>query len=236
MADKLLPEQIAKRLRREILRGTLRPGASIKERDNAAELGVSRTPMREAIRILSLEGLVELRPSRSPIVADPTWKEVVDNLEVLKALELLSGELAVAHASEADIDAAAAVQARMEKLAPTTDEIDLFEVDMEFHSALVRASGNPALAETHSTYLAKLWRARFLGSRIGRSQQRVFDEHNGIIQGLRDRDRRKVKSTISAHLDALRRQIRRHFDTNTRVGELQPNPTTEAADDVTPAK
>ncbi|QDC08679.1 GntR family transcriptional regulator [Oceanicola sp. D3] len=222
MADKLLPEQIAKRLRREILRGALRPGASIKERDNAAELGVSRTPMREAIRILSLEGLVELRPSRSPIVADPTWKEVVDNLEVLKALELLSGELAVAHATEAEIDAAAAVQARMEELAPTTDEIDLFEIDMEFHSAIVRASGNPALAETHGTYLAKLWRARFLGSRIGRSQQRVFDEHNGIIQGLRDRDKRKVKVTISAHLDALRRQIRRHFDTNTRVGELQP--------------
>ncbi|MBS8225114.1 GntR family transcriptional regulator [Vannielia litorea] len=222
MADKLLPEQIAKRLRREILRGTLRPGASIKERDNAAELGVSRTPMREAIRILSLEGLVELRPSRSPIVADPTWKEVVDNLEVLKALELLSGELAVAHATEADIDAAAAVQARMEALAPTTDEIDLFEIDMQFHSAIVRASGNSALSETHGTYLAKLWRARFLGSRIGRSQQRVFDEHNGIIEGLRNRDKRKVKSTISTHLDALRRQIRRHFDTNTRVGALQP--------------
>ncbi|MCO6384807.1 MAG: GntR family transcriptional regulator [Vannielia sp.] len=236
MSDKLLPEQIAKRLRREILRGKLRPGASIKERDNAAELGVSRTPMREAIRILSLEGLVELRPSRSPIVSDPTWKEVVDNLEVLKALELLSGELAVVNATEADIDAAAAVQARMEELAPTTDEIDLFEIDMEFHSAVVRAAGNPALAETHGAYLAKMWRARFLGSRIGRSQQRVFDEHNGIIEGLRERDKRRVKATISAHLDALRRQIRRHFDTNTRVGELQTPQATDKASDVTTAK
>lgn len=222
MSEKLLPEQIAKRLRRDILRGKLPPGASIKERDNAAELGVSRTPMREAIRMLSREGLVLLRPSRSPIVADPTWKEVVDNLDVLQALELLSGELACAHASDEQIDKAARVQTRMEELAPTTDEIDLFEIDMEFHSAIVEASGNAALAETHRAYLARMWRARFLGSRIGRSQQRVFDEHTGIIDGLRARDKRKVKSTIASHLDALRRQIRRHFDTNTRIGELQP--------------
>jgi len=222
MPEKLLPVQIANRLRRDILRGKLAPGASIKERDNAAELGVSRTPMREAIRLLSREGLVELRPSRSPIVADPTWKEVVDNLDVLKALELLSGELACQNAGEAEIEAASAIQARMEALADSTDEIDLFEIDMEFHMAIVAAAGNDALAQTHRVYLARMWRARFLGSRIGRSQQVVFDEHNAIVEGLRARDKRKVKSTISHHLDALRRQIRKHFDDNTRVGELKP--------------
>ena len=68
MPDLTLPEQIAQSLRRDILRGRLSPGDSIKERDNAAERGVSRTPRREAIRILAQEGLVILRPSRSPIV------------------------------------------------------------------------------------------------------------------------------------------------------------------------
>ncbi|MEQ9673915.1 MAG: winged helix-turn-helix domain-containing protein, partial [Roseovarius indicus] len=69
MAEGILAEQIANQLRRDILRGKLAPGASIKERDNAAEMGVSRTPMREAIRILAQDGLVILRPARSPIVA-----------------------------------------------------------------------------------------------------------------------------------------------------------------------
>ena len=67
MAEHSLPDQIADELRRDILRGRLVPGDAIKERDNATEMGVSRTPLREAVRILAKEGLVDLRPARSPI-------------------------------------------------------------------------------------------------------------------------------------------------------------------------
>lgn len=89
-----LADHIAAQLRHSILRGTLPPGTLIKERDTAAEMHVSRTPMREAIRILAKEGLVLLRPARSPIVARLDAKAVADQAQVLIALEILSAQLA----------------------------------------------------------------------------------------------------------------------------------------------
>src|SRR5210317_61873 len=128
MPKNSLAEKIATRLRRDILRGKLKPGSPIKERDNAAELGVSRTPMREAIRILAKEGLVELRPARSPIVAQPGFKEVEDLAAVLIALEKLSVELACLHATETDLTRIQALVQRMSDTFDHTDPLDMFEL------------------------------------------------------------------------------------------------------------
>ena len=100
-----IPAAIADRLRREILTGTIPPGSPIKERDHAERLGISRTPLREAVRILAQEGLVTLRPLRSPLVTDMTRAEALDEVAVLRLLELHGGELACAHAPEAEIAA-----------------------------------------------------------------------------------------------------------------------------------
>lgn len=212
MGDRTLPEQIAQQLRRDILRGTLAPGDSIKERDNAAEMGVSRTPMREAIRILSKEGLVILRPSRSPIVAKPTLKEVTDWIEVLCALEILSGELACQRASQAEIENIASLQVYMEENYDSMDSIDVFEIDMSFHIAIAEASHNPSLAETHAAYLSRLWRARYLSAIRRRSRDRVLRQHTGIVQGLMNRDADQAKGQIHAHLEHLLINIRHRFE------------------------
>ncbi len=211
MAEENRFEHIANRLRRGILRGDLAPGSPIKERDNAAEMGVSRTPMREAIRQLANEGLVVLRPSRSPIVADPSWKEISDCMDLVRALELLSGELACAKATDEEIDQIAAIQTRMEEKADAIDEIDLFEIDMEFHVAIVRASHNIPLAETHRSLLSRLWRARFLGSRVGRNQDRVFAQHQAIMAALRARDSAAFQAELRNHLSILKQQIRQFY-------------------------
>lgn len=211
MAEENRFEHISNRLRRAILRGDLGPGSPIKERDNAAEMGVSRTPMREAIRQLANEGLVILRPARSPIVADPSWKEISDCMDLVRALELLSGELACAKATDAEIDEIAAIQARMEDSAGAVDEIDLFEIDMEFHVAIVRASHNIPLAETHRSLLSRLWRARYLGSRVGRNQDRVFAQHNAILAALRQRDASTFQAELRNHLSILKQQIRKFY-------------------------
>lgn len=211
MADENRFEHIANRLRRAILRGDLAPGSPIKERDNATEMGVSRTPMREAIRQLANEGLVILRPSRSPIVADPSWKEISDCMDLVRALELLSGELACAKATDAEIEQIAAIQAKMEAQSDEIDEIDLFEIDMEFHVAIVRASHNVPLAETHRALLSRLWRARFLGSRAGRNQDRVYAQHNAILTALRNRDSAAYQAELRSHLSILKQQIRQFY-------------------------
>ncbi|MDS9466733.1 GntR family transcriptional regulator [Paracoccus sp. MBLB3053] len=211
MTEDSLAEAIAYELRREILRGNLPPGAPIKERDNAERQGVSRTPMREAIRILAKEGLVQLRPLRSPIVADPSLEEIIDQIRVLHALELLSGELACHKATDDEIAAIGALKDRIEEIYGDADTLDVFELDMQFHSAIVAASHNAALAETHGAYMARLWRARYLSARRRLSRDRVLRQHMAIHSALSARDVPAIKAEIGAHLGAMIDNIEDHF-------------------------
>lgn len=226
MAEPILAETIAKHLRREILRGRLPPGASIKERDNAADLGVSRTPMREAIRILAKEGLVVLRPSRSPIVAQHDFKEVSDQAQVLIALEKLSAEVACAEATDDDIARIAAIVRHMSEHFDDTDPLDMFEIDMSFHTAIAEASHNRALAETHRTFLQRLWRARYLAASQRRNRERVVNEHTRILDALKRRDPDAARSAIDNHLWHLAEDIRKVMEAERRqenpsLGEIQ---------------
>ncbi|WOI55382.1 GntR family transcriptional regulator [Palleronia sp. LCG004] len=212
MADESLPKQIAAELRRDILRGKLKPGAPIKERDTALEMGVSRTPMREAIRILAQEGLVVLRLSRSPLVADPPFDEVVDQLVVLQALEKLSAELACRNATEEDIDRIVEIADRMEREFYTADRLDSFENDMEFHKAIAVASRNHALAETHHAYLARLWRIRYLTSRRRKNRSVVLEQHAAILDALRRRDHAALDKALEDHTGHLAEDMRQVFE------------------------
>lgn len=211
-SDDTLPAQIAEQLRRDILRGKLAPGATIKERDNAAEMGVSRTPMREAIRILATEGLVILRPARSPIVAQPSFKQIADNIEVLLALELMSADLACQTASDAQIAAVVEAQNNLERNYDVLDAIDIFELDMAFHIAIAEASNNKVLIDTHKSILARMWRARYLSARRARSRARVIRQHNLIVDGLVRRDPEMVRHNLQDHLDNLLGNVREYFE------------------------
>lgn len=207
MPNKSLPEQIANRLRRDILRGVLTPGAAVKERDSAARMGVSRTPMREAIRILAKEGLIELRPSRTPVVARPDAKAIADQVVVLIALEQLSAELACRFATDREIAEISDISDQMSEHFDTTDPLDMFEIDMTFHTAIARASQNVVLAETHGTFLARLWRARYLAAIQRRSRERVVSQHEAIVAAMRARDPVATRAAIDAHLQNLAEDI-----------------------------
>ncbi|WP_137700662.1 GntR family transcriptional regulator [Marimonas lutisalis] len=212
MTDQTLPDQIAQTLRRDILRGKLAPGDSIKERDNAAEMGVSRTPMREAIRILAKEGLVILRPSRSPIVASPSLQEITDNIEVLSCLELKSAQLACERATDDELQEIQRIQQHMEAVYDTVDPIDVFEIDMSFHIAIARASHNPSMAEAHNAFLSRLWRARYLSAIRKRSRDRVLSQHRAIVAGLLSRDPEAVTREIGSHLEHLVINVQHRFE------------------------
>lgn len=207
VTEKPLAEQIADQLRRDILRGKLAPGTSIKERDNAAEMGVSRTPMREAIRILSQEGLIDLRPARSPIVSQLTVKQVSDDVEVLLAVEILSAELACSRATPEDIAEITDLQNQIIARFDHADPLDIFEIDMEFHSAIARASHNAPLAEIHRTFLARLWRGRFLAAIKRRNRDRIVAHHNEILRALKARDPLAIRSSLLGHMGNLRPDI-----------------------------
>ncbi len=211
MAEENRAENIANLLRRNILRGVLEPGAPIKERDNALEMGVSRTPMREAIRILAKEGLVTLRPSRSPTVAQPTLKEVSDAIEVLRSLEMLSVRLACERASDEEVARIRVLERRMAEAYDSFDDVERFELDMSFHRAITLAAHNEMLAETHSAYLARLWRARYLSAIKKRSRDRVLAQHKAIADGLERRDVDGARKHLNAHLEHLVVNVREYF-------------------------
>lgn len=212
-SESSLAHNIAANLRRQILLEKLLPGAPIKERDSAADLGVSRTPMREAIRILAQEGLVVLRPSRSPVVADPSLKDVTDDLDVIRALEVLSAELACKNASDAEIEEIRAIHEKLVAEFDTASKVDLFEIDMAFHQSIARASGNGALAETHGAYLSRLWRARYLSASQRRNRERVVRQHGAIMDALLTRDAARSKREVDSHLGSFADHIAASFDT-----------------------
>lgn len=206
-----IPASIAARLRREILNGDLPPGTALKERDHAERLGISRTPLREAVRILAQEGLVTLRPLRSPVVANPTLQEVRDELAVLRALELLSGALACANATEDEIARVARLAAWVDGQYHSGDKIDVFDVDMEMHRAIVEASHNAALIRTHAEYLGRLWRVRFLSAQLRLENNKTLADHAGMVEALQRRDEVALQQHIGAHVDSILANVEDHF-------------------------
>ena len=210
-ADRTFPAGIAARLRREILTGELPPGSPLKERDNAQRLGVSRTPLREAVRILGQEGLVTLRPLRSPVVADPSLAEVLDEIAVLRQLEIFSGGLACQNATPEEIEAIAALAADVAAHHATGDKVDVFDQDMRMHTAIADAAHNAALSRTYREYLARLWRVRFVSARERADAPRVLADHQDMIAALRARDSQRMTAAIASHLDGMVRNITRHF-------------------------
>ncbi len=207
-----LPEQIAHGLRRDILRGALPPGTPVKERDHATDLGVSRTPMREAIRILAQEGLVQLRPARSPIVAAPSFDEIAQHIEVLTALEVLSAKLACERATSEQIAQIAALADEMAAHYDSRDMLDVFEIDMAFHRAIVAAAHNPVLSEMHGALLARLWRARYLSASRKRSRDRALSQHAAMVTALQARDAGATSAHVLEHLEHLLVNVREFFD------------------------
>ncbi|WP_323765784.1 GntR family transcriptional regulator [Marinovum sp.] len=225
MAAESRAEQIADRLRRDILLGVLAPGAAIKERDSAQDMGVSRTPMREAIRILAKEGLVALRPSRSPVVAQPTLEDVTDAIDVLTALELLSVRLACERASDAEIAAIREIEREVAAQYGGLDPVARFEHDMGFHKTIAAAAHNAMLAETHGAYLARLWRARYLSTLNPKAKSGILVQHAAIAEALGARDAATAEAHLAAHLAQLRVNVRDFFQSTavaSAAGQRRP--------------
>ena len=195
-----LAAEAADSLREFILLGKLEPGAPVRERDLAEAFGISRTPLKEALRLLEAEGLIEYGPTRRPSVADPSLKQINEWLRVQGALEALAGELFCETATDQDIARIEALNARHIEVRSTGTPLEAFRCDMDFHTAIVAASGNQALIETHKTYNARLWRVRFLSSKRKRSIAKTDEQHARIVAALKVRDAAQSAEALRTHL------------------------------------
>lgn len=200
LARQSLGNQVADVLRAQVLLGELAPGDNIPERETSTALGVSRTPLREALLILEAEGLVEMSPAKSPMVADPSLVELTQMLLVQSALEALAGEIACTEATQSEIEEIEETHNRMVATAHVADPIEFFQIDMAFHEAVVAASKNDALIKAHNQFHVRLWRARFLTAGEEATRETSIRDHAAIVEGLRRRDKEKVSGSMRDHL------------------------------------
>lgn len=196
-----LAEEAANTLREFILLGKLAPGMPVPERDLAEALGISRTPLKEALRILENEGLVVYGPTRRPRVADPTLEELAQNLAVLGVLEALAGELACANATDEEIARVTELCNRMSNAPIGTDPLEFFKWDMEFHKTIIRAARNAPLLESHNLFNARLWRARFISSKLRTGRNSTLGQHEDIVDALQRRDATATAGHLRRHLE-----------------------------------
>jgi len=199
---KTLAERVADELRDLVLLEKFAPGANIHERETAQALGVSRTPLRESLRILAAEGLIDIEPNRPPKVANPSIAELGSLLEVQGVLEALAGELACQHADESAISNIVDIEATMRSASEKSDPLAFFQLDMKFHSLIVAASANQPLIQTHQLYNARLWRARFISSRQRVNRPGTLEQHALIVQSLTDRNKKACAKALKNHLRA----------------------------------
>ena len=211
---KSLAERVADELRNLVLLEKLKPGAAIPERETAEGLGISRTPLRESLRILASEGLVVIEPNRPPRVANPSLAEIKDLLQVQGALEALAGALACENADETEIQQIKSMETQMQQASGVNhpeDPLAFFQLDMNFHEAIVAASGNADLKNTHKMYNGRLWRARFISSRLQVNRVGTLAQHANIVAALITRDADACSDALRKHLDTGYQNIKSVF-------------------------
>lgn len=195
-------------IRDMIIEGKLAPGMRINEGQVGAMLGVSRTPLREAIKSLVGEGLVEILPAKGAVVRRFSIADIRDILEVIKALEQSAAQLACERASDAEIQAIVALHEEMLEFYRSQNRLAYFKLNQAIHSALVRASGNPVLAETHEQLQARIKRIRFIGNETPDRWAGAVADHEAMIEALRRRDAPALVEAVGLHLDRTLDRVR----------------------------
>ena len=200
-------------LRQAILRGELAPGERLMEIQLAERLGVSRTPIREAIRKLELEGLVTMIPRKGAEVANITEKNLKDVLEVRRALEELAIRLACERIDQERLLELQGKRYQVEKAIKTKDTGSIASADVDFHDTIVEASGNARLTQLVSNLGEQMYRYRFEYIKDSDRHAQIIEEHRLMYESIRQRDQEKAAAAARAHIDAqeeaIMRKIRR---------------------------
>lgn len=194
-------------LRQAILTGELKPGERLMEIHLANKLGVSRTPIREAIRKLELEGLVTMIPRRGAEVAQITEKSMNDVLEVRRALDALCVELACERITEEDLGRLKQACDAFEAAVRTKDVKKVAKADVELHDIIVQATGNQRLIQLINNLSEQMYRYRFEYIKDIGQHQRLIDEHRMIYESIVKKDREAASHAAHVHIDNQKKAI-----------------------------
>jgi DNA-binding GntR family transcriptional regulator len=195
-----LHEQARDRLRTLIVRGDLAPGAAILETRLSEELGISRTPLREALKLLAAEGLLELRSNRSAQIAPLRPAEIDEIFEVISAIEGIAAQFAASRITDPELRRLSQLQERMETHHEGGRLDDYFKINQEIHSFIVACAKNAVLKSTHDTLLARAERARYFALSSRSRWDDSVREHRQILKALKMRDGTAAARALTQHV------------------------------------
>lgn len=196
----VLHAAVVARLRDMITEGVLAPGQRLNERVLCEQLDISRTPLREAFKVLATEGLIVLLPNRGAQVAKMGRDEVVHAFQVMGALEGLSGELACANVTEEELDQIKALHRQMAACHRKRDLPGYYRLNRAIHERINAAARNPVLTQVYRTVNARLHALRFRSNFDRKKWDAALAEHERMIELLEARDGEAMRKLLVEHL------------------------------------
>jgi len=184
-----------------IIEGQLAAGMRLNETELGVQLGVSRTPLREAIKTLASEGLIELIPAKGATVRRFSKYDVQNMLEAVKALEQFAGRLACERATQDEIDEILDMHRTMLIRYRSRNRLAYYKLNQAIHTAIVRSAHSPTVAELHEILQARLKRIRYIGNSEPEKWAAAVAEHEMMAAALGKRDGTTLAAVLGLHMD-----------------------------------
>jgi DNA-binding GntR family transcriptional regulator len=195
-----LHDMVVSRIRDMIIEGAIAVGTRIHEGQLCQQLGISRTPLREALKVLASEGLVELVLGRGAVVCLLTQKDAYDMLKVLAHLEQMAGPLICQNASDEQILEVHRLHDEMIGLYAQSDRLRYFKLNQQIHSMLIALTGNESLCLVHDILQTRMKRIRFIGDKKDKTWAKAVSDHEKMMAALEARDGQRLSATLVDHL------------------------------------
>ena len=193
---------VARQLREIIIQGRLKPGERIYEKELADYLAVSRTPLREALRILEGEGLIEHQPNRGARVSHITTDQLIELFEALAGIERICAELTAKRILDREIQELRALHEEMYAFHTGRDRDGYFELNDRIHRAIVELSENSKLVTFHDKLIGGAKRARYMAIQYPERWDESVEEHRQILAAIEARDAQRVGPLVERHVRA----------------------------------
>lgn len=203
----MLHEEVVARLREMLVEGEIAPGSRVPERELCLAFGISRTPLREALKVLAAEGHVVLLPNRGARAARMTAKDLQDLFEVCESLEAVAGELACLRITDERLAEIGAMHAEMVEHFRRRDLAPYYRCNRAIHEAIVRAADNGALTGLYESVTARIRRARYLAPMSPERWEMAVQEHEAILNALQRRDGAGLAHILRRHLRHKREEV-----------------------------
>ena len=195
-----LAVEISNHLRQMIFEGALEPGEKVREKLLTEQFGVSRTPLREALKVLAAEGLLELIPNRGAVITRQSPDELDEVFGVLAVLEGLAGELAAKAASDEDLARVSDMTRQLRQSFDNADRPEYFRINQAIHKAILEAASNDTLARSHELLAYRAQRARYQANLTPERWRVAVEEHEAIAEALEARDADRCSALMRSHL------------------------------------